>query len=123
MKIIHTINTILIFCLFSVVTLKSEATLPSGYDNESSYELSFGNEGSFGLISHFSVEETQLIFTTTGQVDKIQIYDTNNNLIFQLPVMSDHFKLGKSLFDKGEYKLGFLLSNQNSMKFTTIKVL
>lgn len=113
---------ILFFCLFSVISL--DAGVEPKLDNEenTTYVVTMENDIE-DIKTIYTEKDDHLEFNTDQIVMMIQIFNTDGKMEFQLPVQSDQIKLGKSLFDKGEYTLGFILSNQNSLKFTTIKVL
>jgi len=116
-------NIILFFCLTCVVTLKSETTTSITPVEKNTFTVTFDMEDGTSLDTSFKLEEDHLCFSTEEVIDILQIYNSDDKLVFQLPVSSATFKIGKSLFEKGDYTLGFLLSNQNSLKFTKIKVL
>jgi len=68
-----------------------------------------------------SVSEN-LIFDTTKDISVVQIYDASGDLEFQLPVMSNNVQINKNLFDKGNYKLGFILEGQSQVHFTKVSI-
>ena len=115
-------TTILLFCLFSVITLKAAVEPTMDYVEKTSYVVTMDNDVT-EVTTMYTEKENHLEFKMDQVVMMIQIFNADGKMEFQLPVQSDQIKLGKSLFDKGEYTLGFILSNQNSLKFTTIKVL
>ena len=75
------------------------------------------------MDARFSETSNHLYFETEEKVNTIKIYDAEGILKYQLPVSSYQIKLGKSLFEEGDYILAFMLSNQNSQKFKKVKVL
>lgn len=116
-------NIILFFCLTSVITLKSETRASITPVEKKTFTVSFDMEEGNRLDTSYKLDKDHLSFSTEKVIDMLQIYNAEDKMIFQLPVLSNTFKIGKSLFEKGDYTLGFLLSNQNSLKFTKIKVL
>lgn len=63
-----------------------------------------------------------LEFETSNEISFIQIFNSEGALEFQLPVMSDHVKIGKSLIEKGDYKLGFMIEGSTDIHFTSVSV-
>ncbi len=114
-----TFTIILHFCLFGVLNL-SASTTPT--PPAKTYTVEMDMEG-LGARTLYMESEDHLEFDTEQIIDMVQIFDSKGNLEFQLPVLSDQVRIGKSLFEKGEYTLGFLLSNQDSLKFAKVKVL
>lgn len=70
--------------------------------------------------SKYDFNNDIVIFNTFKKVSYIQIYDENDFLEFQLPVLSKQVKLDKNLFGKGQYKLAFKLEGNNEIFFTTV---
>lgn len=118
-----TFTIILHFCLFGVITL-SASNNPTPASNPAS-EITYTVKMNLGLGARtfYTERENYLEFSTDQYIDVVQIFNKEGKLEFQLSVQSDYIRIGKSLFDKGEYTLGFLLSNQNSLKFAKVKVL
>lgn len=63
-----------------------------------------------------------LAFDLTDEVTFVQIFGTDNELLFQLPVMSKKLKIGSSLFGEGHYKLGFMMKGTQKIHFTDIQI-
>lgn len=116
-----TFTIILYFCLFGVLSLSASNT-PSPKETKETFTVELDSKG-IGARTLYIESEDHLEFNTEDVIDMIQIFDSKGNLEFQLPVLSNQIRIGKSLFDKGEYKLGFLLSDQNSLEFAKVKVL
>lgn len=74
------------------------------------------------LFADYNVATSTLDFETKQDVDFVQIYTMNGDLIFQLPVMSNHLSIKKNLFDNGEYKLGFVVSGQAEVIMTKVTI-
>ncbi len=70
----------------------------------------------------FDTQSENLIFETKGNISVIQIFNTNNELQFQLPVMSSNVQIHKNLFEIGDYKVGFILEGDTKVYFTKVKI-
>lgn len=73
-------------------------------------------------VINFDQNTDNLVFEMESEVSFVQIFDNQDELIFQLPVMSTKLSLGTSLFETGQYKLGFMLEGQNEIIFTDVKI-
>ncbi len=76
----------------------------------------------FFLSAAFDTNEEVFHFTTKQDIDLIQIYNTNGDLEFTLPVMSNIVKISKNLFGKGQYNLGFLINGESAVKFSQVTI-
>ena len=72
--------------------------------------------------AQFDAETENLSFTTNAAISVIQIFNTDGEMEFQLPVMSDNVKINKNLFGEGTYKLGFILQGQSQLHTTLVTV-
>lgn len=70
----------------------------------------------------FNSETQNLSFTTTTNISVVQIFNSNGDLEFQLPVMTNDVQINKNLFDKGEYKLGFILEGQTEVHLAKVTI-
>jgi len=70
----------------------------------------------------FDAETEHLLFNTADDISVIQIFDTEGNLEFQLPVMSNQVKINKNLFGEGTFNLGFLIKGDSQVHFSTVTV-
>lgn len=70
----------------------------------------------------YDAEKENLSFDLNDQVTFVQIFDATDELMFQLPVMSNKLKIGSSLFDSGNYKLGFMLKGTQKIHFTDVNI-
>lgn len=59
-------------------------------------------------------------FSTLQTMSTVQIYNDAGEMTFVLPIMSDNVQINKNLFEKGNYKLGFILAGQSEVHFTTV---
>lgn len=70
----------------------------------------------------FDADTENLVFSTTGAMSVVQIFNPEGTLEFQLPVMANKVQINKNLFGEGEYKLGFVLEGQSQVHFTQVTV-
>lgn len=59
-------------------------------------------------------------FSTLQTMSTVQIYNAEGEMTFVLPVGSDNVQINKNLFEKGDYKLGFILAGQSEVHFSTV---
>lgn len=71
----------------------------------------------------FNSKDNNLEFETSKIISFIQIYNEEGKLEFQLPIMSNDVSIGKSLFDKGTYKLGFIIEDSGVTQFTEVTMI
>lgn len=81
--------------------------------------LDLSNSDRF-MSSTYSIENENLIFNTYEKIAVIQIYNSEDKLQFQLPVMSTKVILDKKLFDEAESKLGFMMEGSSEVHFTKV---
>ena len=72
--------------------------------------------------SFFNTESNVLVFDTNDNISVVQIFNDKGELEFQLPVMSDNVQIRKNLFDKGSYRLGFVIEGQTEVHFTDVTI-
>lgn len=114
---------VLHFCLFSVISFNAKAAHNPIENNTKTILVVHGGLYHLDLDARFSESSNHLFLETEDRINNIKIYNAEGKLQYQLPVQSYQIKLGKSLFEEGDYILAFSLSNQNSQKFKKIKVL
>jgi len=71
----------------------------------------------------FDYENNNLEFEAFEKIKYIQIYDAEDKLKFQIPVMSKSVFISRKLFKSGSYKLGFMIEGHDQIEFTTVEVL
>ena len=74
----------------------------------------------FFNVSTFNFVDNNLHFETKNEITFIQIFDTEGRLSFQLPVMSNKLKIGKSVFGDGDFKIGFLMAGETEIQFADV---
>lgn len=92
--------------------------------NNSNVELSLENdEQKFLIIStEFNAELENISMIFNSSVNMIQVYNTNGEVEMMLPIGSEEVDLGMSLFESGDYKLGFMVEGQDEVQFTNLSV-
>ncbi|MBT8191045.1 MAG: hypothetical protein HKN67_02400 [Saprospiraceae bacterium] len=73
-------------------------------------------------IAQYSDESNSLDFVTAEEIKSIQIFDANGELQYMLPVLSRKVRISKKMFNKGDYKLGFVLNGHKTIEYTGVKV-
>ena len=72
--------------------------------------------------ANYDEDRENFEFTTTETISFIQIFNSDNELEFQLPVMSNKVSIGKSIFGQGDYKLGFMVKGSQEIQFTQLSI-
>ena len=70
----------------------------------------------------FDSQSENLVFDTKQPMKVVQIFNANDELEFQLPVMSKNVQINKNLFEKGNYKLGFIIEGDADVHFTNVEI-
>jgi len=83
---------------------------------ESNDDLDFFDE------AMYDENKKVLKFETEEETLQIRVYDKLESLVYQLPVRSDKIRIGKSLFDKGEYTLVFDVNGDRKMFVSRLEV-
>lgn len=76
----------------------------------------------FFQVARFTKETNSLDFVTADKIQSIQIFDGNGELKYMLPVLSRKVRISKKMFNKGDYKLGFVMDGQKVIEFTGVKI-
>ena len=112
---------------FAFMTNMEASIIPSEslliIDNDE-VELSLENlvQGNMFAMANYSEADDSFNFITHSETKFIQIFGPNGELEYQLPVLSRKIRIKKSLFNKGEYKLGFMFDGHDRIEFTGVKV-
>ncbi len=118
-----TIITIIALFAFSI---SNASTNPAGplvvFSSENvEIQITDKSQSAFFQTSEFNFEENNLEFETEKEITFIQIFDAEGQLTFQLPVMSNKLKIGRSVFGSGDFKIGFMISGENEIQFADVK--
>lgn len=77
----------------------------------------------FFSVAKFNELEYSLEFELETAISHIKVTNETEELEYQLPVLTRKIQLGKSLFPKcGNYKIGFRIEGQKSLKFSDIRI-
>lgn len=80
-------------------------------------------DATFFLEASFNELNESLEFSIAKTISYIQIFNENGELEFQLPVLSNKVKIGKSLFSQsGDYKIGFMIDGVKDVKFSQVNI-
>ena len=114
------ITTLLIAILTSTVALSN--TTPEVLISEFDFEVVSVGALEIFVSAEFDAQSENLIFDTNKSMTVVQIFNEDGDLEFQLPVMSNNVQINKNLFDKGSYKLGFVIEGDAGVHFTTVNI-
>ncbi len=70
----------------------------------------------------YNAETEVLSFVTKENISIIQIFNSDGELEFSLPVMSNNVKINRNLFEEGLSTLGFILEGQSQLHSTQVTV-
>jgi len=73
------------------------------------------------ISAEYDLVNENLVFETKEDINVIQIFK-GNNLEYQLPVMSKKVTINKNLFEKGDYKLGFIVAGKIEANYTEVNI-
>ncbi len=74
------------------------------------------------LFADYNLSEKTLNIKTKNVIHYIQLFNADNQLEFQLYVGSDHVRINKSLIESGDYRLAFLINNEEHLQFISLNV-
>lgn len=89
-------------------------------DVEATVEIT--KERNYILFSSYDTANKMMDFILENPVKMVQIYKENGDLEMMVPVGSDEVSLGLTQFDKGNYKVGFILDGVDSPQFMNLTV-
>ncbi len=76
----------------------------------------------FILSSSFNVEDENVAMNFVSEVSMVQIYNKEGELEMMFPIGSTKVNLGMSLFEDGEYRMGFMVEGMDDIQFTNLTV-
>lgn len=114
-----TISLIITFLFFTGTQIYASGN-PESVSITASIDIDLSID-KIGKVSYNEAKEN-INFATYNEIAVIHIYDDENKLVFQLPIMSHNVTINKNLFDVGNYKLGFLMSGQKEIQFSQISI-
>ncbi len=87
-------------------------------NQELSIKVDTDEDYKFFVKAEFDKGEEEIKFLTRESTTQIRIYNDLDAMVYLLPVGSDRVRIGKSLFDKGNYKFIFDVEGDRK-KFTS----
>jgi len=73
------------------------------------------------ISAEYDLDNENLVFETKEDINVIQIFKANI-LEYQLPVKSKKVIINKNLFEKGDYKLGFIVAGKIEANYTEVNI-
>ncbi len=121
-------NLILIFAIaisFTTATFASnigDGTL--AIVKSEKVDITLDNEGQkeFIISSAFEADQDQIAMVFEANVSMIQILNNDGEIEMMFPVGSETVNLGMSLFDTGDYKVGFMVDGYDDVQFTNMTI-
>ena len=116
------LNTVLFLSALSTVSASSDPLDALKLISSAKVVVSLNDVGQLDMFKEASfIQQANAIkFETKSKMKFIQVFDSSGTMIYQLPVRSTKVRVSKSLFSKGDYKLGFVL--ENDILFTNLTV-
>jgi len=86
--------------------------------------VSLSNADQTNIFSTVSYNESEgnIEFVTKDDISFVQVFNASGELEFQLMVDSNQVKIGNSLFEQGDYKLGFLIEGKMDIQFADVTI-
>jgi hypothetical protein len=72
--------------------------------------------------AEYNAETEVLSFATKENISIVQIFNSEGELEFSLPVMSNNVKINRNLFEEGLSTMGFILEGQSQLHTTQVTV-
>jgi len=115
---------IIFFTLFglnaSIFATSGPTELFKHADVEATVEIE--SERNYILFSSYNTANKMMDFILENPVTMVQIYKSNGDLEMMVPIGSDEVSLGLSQFEKGDYKVGFILEGVDTPQFMNLSV-
>lgn len=80
------------------------------------------NQKEFIRFSAFDSEKDIVAFVFENNVSMIQVFSEDGEIEMMLPIGSNEVDLGLSLFEKGQYKMGFMVDGMEDVQFTNLSI-
>jgi hypothetical protein len=92
-------------------------------DNESlTLKVESDDDFRFFLKAEFDEAEQEIKFITKEPTTQIRIYNQIDAMVYLLPIGSDRVRIGKNLFEKGDYKFIFDIEGDRRMYTSNLTV-
>lgn len=82
---------------------------------------SISDEALFSAFT-FNSDSERFEINTLEEIESIQIFSTDGELEFQLPVSAQQVKLNVNLFSTGDSKLGFVVKGKTEVQYTQVTI-
>lgn len=76
----------------------------------------------FFLKAEFDEQEQEIKFLTREATTQIRVYNQIDAMVYLLPIGSDRVRIGKSLFERGDYKFIFDIEGDRRMYTSSLRV-
>ena len=84
--------------------------------------LESANQREFILSTNFNTESESIDMVFDSEVSMVQIFSLDGELEMVFPVASEKLNLGLSLFDNGQFRMGFMVEGTDEIQFTSLTV-
>ncbi len=117
--------------IFAIATSFTTATFASNIGDgtlaivkSEKVEITLDNEGQkeFIISSAFEADNDQIAMVFNSSVSMIQVYNNSGEVEMMFPVGSENVNLGMSLFETGNYKVGFMVDGYDEVQFTNMTI-
>ncbi len=103
--------------------LSTEPCCPVVYETpeiELSYDVK--QYSAFFEPAYFNEKTNALHFESYGKIQFVKVINSQGELQYQLPVMSNKVRLSKNMFESGEYQFQFQLEDESDALVTYVKI-
>ncbi len=108
--------------IFTIILTTATLVMATTTPDAAAVEFSGTDNTELFTSATFDLENETLAFTTTSDIQTIQLYSAEGELTFTLPVNSNIVNINKNLLDKGTCKLGFQFEGQTAIDFIEVQV-
>jgi len=74
------------------------------------------------IDAFYNEDKERFEFNTVEEINFVHVYNDSGQMELQLSTKSKKVKLGMSLFEKGVYRIGFLATGSNQIRFTNVTI-
>ncbi|MBT8234402.1 MAG: hypothetical protein HKO66_08575 [Saprospiraceae bacterium] len=121
---IFILSSFLCLGILSTTTASSDPIVSLKVISNSKVEFELNDISQIGMFEDavYFPQANVIKFETRSKIRFIQVFNSQGVMQYQLPVRSKNVKISKSLFSKGEYRLGFMIENEDEILFTNLTV-
>ena len=76
----------------------------------------------FILSTNFNADRESIEMVFDSEVSMVQVYNVDGELEMIFPVGSEKLNLGLSLFEDGQFRMGFMVEGTDEIQFTNLTV-